>query len=104
MTGSISAVIRDEKYNVVATIGSINVGSLSGNEATFPLPFLNNIYKLKKGDHISLEYNGNTQDDYIRIKVSQVDVADGTNTMLFTYDGSNYIYDPFADMGGQVSI
>ena len=104
LTGNISAVIRDKNYNIVATIGTFPVGSLSGNEAEMHFPFLNNTYKLKKGDHISIEYPNNTQDDYVRIKVSQVDKIDGTNTMLFSFDGANYIYDPFADMGGIVSI
>lgn len=104
LSGNINVYIRDIDYNIVANLGTIDASIISNNDQTIPLAFLNNIRRFKKGDHLSFEYDGNTSDDFLRIKVSQRDKIDVNNTILFVYDGVEYIYDPFADFAATIDI
>lgn len=104
LSGFIDLRIRDIDYNIVAELGQIDATIVTNSDQNLFLNFPNNIRKFKKGDHLSIEYNGSTQENFLRVKVSQKDKIDGNNTILFVYDGNAYIYDPFADLGGVVSI
>lgn len=102
--GDIHLRIRDEDLNIVSELGTISAELLSGNEQVFNVPCNHNTRRLRQHDHVSVEFDGNTQDDYIRVKVSQVDKIDGTNTGMFVYDGFEYRYDLFAEFGAIISV
>lgn len=104
MTGDIQARIRNSDGEVVSELGLINASQLTANDQVFTYPCVNNTRVLRKGDHISIEYLYNTVTDYIRIRCSQVDKIDGTNTAMFVFDGNKYRYDVFADFAAQISI
>lgn len=104
LPGNINLRIRDIDYNIVSELGSIAASVVTASDQNLFVNVPNNTRKFKKGDHISIEYDGSTQDNFLRVKVSQKDKIDLNNTILFVWDGNAYIYDPFADMGGVVSI
>ena len=104
LPGNIYYKIRDINYNEVADLGFTAASIITNSEQTIPVTFPNNIRQMRQGDHLSIEYDGSTQTDFLRIKVKQTDSIDSDNTILFVYDGNAYIYDPFADFGAQVFV
>lgn len=104
LAGNIEYRIRDINYNIVAELGTTAASIITNSDQTIPVSFPNNMRQLRKGDHLSIEYAGSSQTDFLRLKVSQTDELDTDNTVLFVYDGNAYIYDPFADFGGHVSV
>lgn len=104
MIGNITICIRDKNYSIVTTLGTISITSVQANDLSFPLSFPFNLRDLKVGDHLSIEYDGNNQTDYLRVKVSQQEKIDGALTRLFVYDGNVYVYDDYSDMGANISV
>lgn len=104
MDGNITICIRDKNFSVVTTLATIPISTVDANDATFPLNFPNNLRELRVGDHLSIEYNGNDQNNYLRVKVSQTEKIDGALTRLFVFDGNAYIYDDYADLGANISV
>lgn len=107
LTGLIKLRVRDQDWNIVQEIGTIDAQTVTNNDQDydFELFNINATRQLQKGDHISLEYDdGNTQDDYLRVKVAISDKIDFANTQLFVFDGGKYIYDPNADFAGTISV
>ena len=104
LTGNITVCIRDKDYNVVNTLTTIAITSLNANDQDFPLNFPTNLRDLKLGDMLSIEYDGSTQTDYLRVKVSQTEKIDGSNTRLFVFDGNSYIFDNYADLAADISV
>lgn len=104
MSGNINIRIRDKNYSIVAELGTIAITAVQANDLSFPLSFPNNLRDLKVGDHLSIEYDGNNQTDYLRVKVNQFEKFDGALTRMFVFDGNAYIYDDFADLAAEISV
>lgn len=104
MSGNITVCIRDKNYALVTTLATIAITSVQANDLAFPLDFPFNLRELQVGDHLSIEYTGNNQSNYLRVKVNQQEKIDGALTRLFVFDGNSYIYDDFADLGADISV
>lgn len=104
MAGDITICIRDKNYSLVTTLGTIDITTVQANDLNFPLSFPYNLRDLQVGDHLSIEYDGNDQTNYLRVKVSQTEKIDGALTRLFVFDGFSYIFDDWGDFGANISV
>lgn len=104
LPGSIEFRIRDKGWNIVQEIGTVLGSSITGNDQDFVFDIPTNQRKTQLGDHFSIEYNENTQTNYLKVLVTYGDKIDGANTILFVFDGSKYTYDPLADLAGTAAI
>jgi len=99
-------IIRGLDKVVMKTLGLLDFNSLS--QATFTEFYFvetDNTYRMKVGDMVAVEFNhGNGDDQFIEIRTSTGNVYDANNTIMFEYNGKNYLDVPGKDLSGSMSI
>jgi len=85
MTQAISVVIRKADDSIAATIGTINVSTITTSDALYTFTNTSNTYKLQAGDKLLLEHTGGTGTDCIMLKRTDSDSFDKENTHGVTF-------------------
>lgn len=106
LQGKVFLRIRSGNRNIVEEFPDIIDASLIINEdITYEFTHDNPIHTIERGDFIYLEYPaGGNINNYIRIKITETDKADGEASCLVTYDGLNEIINVDKDPGFIISV
>ena len=97
-------IIRGSDKATMKVIATLDAASVS-NSFHVEYYFLNytNTYQMQAGDYVAIEANfGNGADHYITMQTSQTDIVDGQNTIMFEYNGRNYVDVPGVDLSGEL--
>jgi hypothetical protein len=80
-TGTLTVRIRNSNMTVKATMGTLDVSTLSTSPVLKPFINLSNGYKMVAGDYLLAEYSGGDSSNYVRIaKRNTLTATDGINT------------------------
>lgn len=105
-TGNVTICIRNAANAIVATIGTISAAGIDPNTPTAyqvtssPI----SLYALQVGDHVSVEYNGGDDFNFVQVMTTKTtDAFDGTtNTYLSKYDDISWVPNNAIDLVGQM--
>jgi len=87
-TGTITCNIRNQADTVTATIGTLNIATLTSSMNLYSFTNTANTYALGQGDRILIEYNGGDSSNYLRVDEQNQNVIDGSLTISVRYKTS----------------
>jgi hypothetical protein len=79
-TGTATLVIRKSDDSIAATIGTIDVTTITTTDALYTFTNTSNTYKIAVGDKLLLEYTGGDASNFISLIITDADAFDGTKT------------------------